>query len=670
MKLLDWILRRNALVAPAPAPAARREPGLKISLEALGLSNIAPAEPAPAPKGEFKRPDVAPFVIPADKQKALLAMDEAMSPVYAYVSEAYAGMGFLGYPYLAELSQRPEYRKMSDVIAKEMTRKWIKLEVKGDDDKGDKLEIIEKAMRKHRLRAKFRLAALQDGLFGRSQIYIDVKTPSGTLAWADTDELQSILVKSPAKIAKGSLVGFKVIDPVWTTPYLYNSDNPMRADFYKPTSWFVLGRQVHSSRLLNIVSREVPDLLKPSYNFGGMSLTQLTVPYVNNWLKTRQAVANLIDGFSVGVFKTNLQSILQGDPGDDVFARIDVFNRTRTNRGVFAVNKEDEEFGFENVPLSGLDALQNQSLEQLCVVPGIPLVKYTGITPSGLNATAEGEIRVFYDEMHSAQEAVFRDPLQQCLEVIQLDEFGEIDPDITFSFVPLWQMSEKELADVRKLDADTDAVLVDIGAVSPQEVRERVAADETNGYHSLDISDDDGDGLPDAVPGAPPPLEDDVAQDSTFREEDHPRDEGGKFGAGGGGSASPAVKLKGDELGDATSGKELRQKALDYAGRFIGQKFTNEATGNDIQVTKTGVKHTISGSGPDLLRTVPAIPDLIHSAKLVGSESDKTDDPNIKAVETYSAGLEMRGKRYEVVMTVKQYNDGRRYYDHGFMKGE
>lgn len=514
MKLLDWILRRNAPAASAPAPAARREPGMKISAEALGRSNIPPSEPAPAPKGEFKRPDVAPFVIPADKKDAMLAMDEAMNPVYAYVSEAYAGMGFIGYPYLAELSQRPEYRKMSDVIAKEMTRKWIKLEVKGDDDKADKLEIIEKAMRKHRLRAKFRLAALQDGLFGRSQIYIDVKTPSGMLAWADPDELKSILVKSPAKIAKGALVGFKVIDPVWTTPYLYNSDNPMRPDFYKPTSWFVLGRQVHSSRLLNIVSREVPDLLKPSYNFGGMSLTQLTIPYVNNWLKTRQAVANLIDGFSVPLFLTNMASILSGDSGDDVFSRVDVFNRMRTNRGTWAIDKDTEDFRFENVPLSGLDALQNQSLEQLCVVPGIPLVKYTGIAPSGLNATAEGEIRVFYDEMHSAQESVFRDPLQQCLEVIQLSEFGEIDPDITFSFVPLWQMSEKELAEVRKYDADTDAVLVELGAVSPVEVRKRIAAEETNGYHSLDVSDLDEDGAPDAVPVEPPPLEDEPLEDA------------------------------------------------------------------------------------------------------------------------------------------------------------
>lgn len=514
MKLFDWILRRTPATAPAAEPAARREPGMKISLEALGLANVPPAEPVSKPVGEFKRPAVAPFVIPDDKKQAMLAMDEAMSPVYAYVSEAYAGMGFIGYPYLAELSQRPEYRKMSDVIAKEMTRKWIKLEVKGEDDKADKLEVIEKAMRRHRLRAKFRLAALQDGLFGRSQIYIDVKMPSGMLAWADPDELKSILVKSPAKITKGALVGFKVIDPVWTTPYLYNSDNPMRPDFYKPTSWFVLGRQVHSSRLLNIVSREVPDLLKPSYNFGGMSMTQLAIPYVDNWLKTRQAVANLIDGFSVPLFATNMGAVLSGEPGSDVFSRVDLFNRMRTNRGAWAIDKDSEDFRFENVPLSGLDALQNQSLEQLSVVSGIPLVKLMGISPSGLNATADGEIRVFYDDMHSAQESVFRDPLQQCLEVIQLSEFGEIDPDITFSFVPLWQMSEKELAEVRKLDADTGAVLIESGAISPQEERERVAADETNGYHSLDLADDDGDGVPDPVPGAPPPLDDEPQDDA------------------------------------------------------------------------------------------------------------------------------------------------------------
>jgi hypothetical protein len=50
------------------------------------------------------------------------------------------GITFLGYAYLAELAQRPEYRMISETIATEMTRKWIEFTSTGaeGDDKADK----------------------------------------------------------------------------------------------------------------------------------------------------------------------------------------------------------------------------------------------------------------------------------------------------------------------------------------------------------------------------------------------------------------------------------------------------------------------------------------------------------------------------------------------------
>ena len=36
-----------------------------------------------------------------------------------------------------------------------------------------------------------------------------------------------------------------------------------------------MGRQVHTSRILTFIGRPVPDLLKPAYSFGGLSLVQL-----------------------------------------------------------------------------------------------------------------------------------------------------------------------------------------------------------------------------------------------------------------------------------------------------------------------------------------------------------------------------------------------------------
>ncbi|MEX3614247.1 MAG: DUF1073 domain-containing protein [Burkholderia gladioli] len=447
---------------------------------ALGKKEIAPYKPMPG-------------VVPADKQDAMLAMDAALQPIYAYASEAWQGMGFMGYPYLAELSQRPEYRKMSEVIAKEMTRKWIKLQSIGDDDKSEKIALLDKAIKKFDLRTHFREAAEQDGLFGRSQIYIDVNTPGGIPARADADELKTILVRSSAKISKGGLRGFKVIEPIWTTPYLYNSDEPMRPDFFKPQTWFVMGKEIHASRLLNFVSREVPDLLKPSYKFGGLSLTQIAIPYVENWLRTRQSVSDLISAFSIPVLKTVMEPVLQGDSGNNVFHRLDLFNKMRNNRGSWAIDKETEEFQLFNVPLSGLDKLQAQAQEQMSSVSSIPLIKLLGITPTGLNATAEDEIRVFYDWIHSLQESMFQQNLTRALEVIQLSEFGEIDPEISFKFEPLWQMDEEALSRIRKSDAEAGAAYIAAGVINPQEERERIADDEASGYHSLDVSDPAGD---------------------------------------------------------------------------------------------------------------------------------------------------------------------------------
>jgi phage-related protein (TIGR01555 family) len=451
----------------------------KISASALAESKRKPdsveIEPYAPPKG----------VIPANEVKTALAMD---STPYGYVNTVYADGHFKGYPYLAMLSQLPEYRKMSEVIAKEMTRKWIKLTSTGDDDKSEKLQLLEKALTKYKVKALFRKAAELDGFFGRGQIYIDVKKPSGEIASTDADELKTPLLRAKAKITKDALVGFKIVEPVWTYPSAYNSDNPLANDYYKPTSWYVMGKTVHSSRMIMFCSREVPDLLKASYNFGGISLSQLAEPYVNNWLRTRDSVGDLVHSFSMSGIKTNIADVLSGGGGEALFARAQLFNNMRDNRGLFLVDKDSEEFFQFNTPLSGLDALQAQAQEQMASVSSIPLVKLLGITPSGLNASADGEIRVFYDWIHSVQEAMFTDPLNLILEIIQLSEFGEVDADIGFEFNSLWQLSEDEQATVRKTDADTDAVLITAGVISPDDARERLISATDNYYHSLEAN--------------------------------------------------------------------------------------------------------------------------------------------------------------------------------------
>ncbi len=431
-------------------------------------------------------------VIPENIRGAVLAMDST-----PYGSPGYAGMttgqsGFPGYPYLAQLTQRPEFRKMVDVFAKEMTRKWISLTSVGEEDKSEKIAVLEQALKTYKVREVFKKAIETEGYFGRGQIYIEVRTPRGIAASTDPVELQTKLFRTNKKITRGSLVAFRSVEPMWTYPGTYNASDPLTADYYKPQSWYVMGKEVHDSRFLMFVSRPVPDVLKAAYNFGGLSLSQIAEPYVDNWIRTRDSVGDLVHSFSTSGIKTNLQSTLAGGSGDEVYARAQLFNLIRDIRGLMILDKDAEEFFQFNIPLSGLDTLQAQSQEHMCSVSGIPLVKFTGITPNGLNASSDGEIRVFYDDIHAEQEAVYRANLQQAIDIIQLSEFGEIDPDISFKFLPLMEMSEKEKSEIRKTEAETDDILVNnVGSLSPDESRERLASDPDSPYHSLELNNND-----------------------------------------------------------------------------------------------------------------------------------------------------------------------------------
>lgn len=493
MKLLSAIARRfgwgqGAVVAePAAKPAERRRKGIS---DAMLARSATP--PDAAKVNPFVIPQHPPGVVPRGAQ---MAMDDATGQAMqwaALAAEQYSeGLAFLGYPALAQLAQRPEYRKISETIATEMARKWIVIQASGDEDKTDKVAKITEAFKRLNVQEVFREAALQDGFFGRSHVYIDLGTSE------DREELQKPIGDghneiSKAKVAAGALKRLRNVEAVWCSTSNYNAMDPLAPDFYRPSAWYVQGKEIHASRLLTFVGRSVPDLLKPAYAFGGLSLSQMAKPYVDNWIRTRQSVSDLLHSFSTNGIKVNLVDQMNVDEGAELFKRVKFFTNMRDNKGVMVLDKGDggtdpaEEFFNVSTPLGTLDKLQAQAQEQICSVASIPLVKFTGITPSGLNASSDGEIRVFYDWIAAYQELLFTENLTRVLGFVQLSEFGEVDPSITFKYEPLWSLDEKGMAEVRKVEADTGAVLIASKVISPAEERQRIGNDPDTLYASLD----------------------------------------------------------------------------------------------------------------------------------------------------------------------------------------
>ena len=435
-----------------------------------------------------------------------LAMDDASAFSSGWAESTYSAnlsmFGGIGaavpMTVLAYWAQRPEYRKISDVPAVEMTRRWVKITAKGDaGSKQDRIDQIEAALRRYKVRDAFRDAIRYDGLLGRGHVLIDLGV--------EGDELTKPIGGSGdramlAKVRKGSLKGVRSVDPLWCYAKDYETRNPLSPDWYRPSTWWVMGQAIHATRLLTIVGREVPDILKPAYSFGGLSLTQLCEPYVERWLKTATNVSAMVYSFSTSVLKTNMGAELQGGSTSGGFSvvqpdvgsldgRVAAFNAYRTNFGTLVIDKESEDFANVSAPISGLSQIQGQAFEYVVAMAGQPMVKYASIQPSGLNASSDGEIRVWYDHCHAQQEDHLRDPLQVVLDVIQLSEFGNIDPDIGFAFEPLWAMSEKELAEVEKTEAETDQIRVDSGVLRPEEVRQGLADDPDSRYPGLDVDE-------------------------------------------------------------------------------------------------------------------------------------------------------------------------------------
>lgn len=485
----------TAITPVAVAQDAQESPArkMRISESAMWEANRHNA-PVFAPQDIYRRPDPMPGVFPDGMAMDICLPD--LDPMGAFAAQQlfHEGLGFVGYPYLAELSQRAEYRRIASIWAEHCTRKWVK--VVGDDDKAKK---IEAELDRLEVRARYREAIEKECFFGRMQLFLDFGD------WSNAAELATQLRLKPEKInEKRPLKRLGLVEPMWSYPGLYESVNPMAPDFYKPSQWFVSGMTVHASRLITMVGHEMPNMLKPVYAFGGVSLTQMCKPYVDNWLRTRQSVSDIVHSFSVMVLKTDMDQVLQGAPGDALFKRVDMFNKTRDNRGTFVIDKNVEEFENVAAPISGLNDLLSSSQEQMSSVSGIPLVFLLGVTPSGLNASSEGEIRVFYDSVAAYVEKVCGPGLRTILEVVQLSLFGEIDPAITFEVVPLWDMSDKDKADIRKSDAEAHATYLREGVVDAGEVRECLANDETSLYHGIDLSG--------AAPG-PPENEDEGEND-------------------------------------------------------------------------------------------------------------------------------------------------------------
>lgn len=405
---------------------------------------------------------------------------------------------------------------IAELPAREMVREWITLHIddSAEDERGgemeDRMVVAKKALEK-----------MND--LGAKEAMFEAETWSrvfgGSLLFLGVDDGQQDLSEPLNENAIRSFDFIKVFDRFEVANLEYDQ-NPASPTFGEPTlynlqpigsrGWGPQGvTTIHASRFIRI-DGVLTSRRRKSFNNGWSDsvytrLEEVLRDYGIAW----GSVAHLIQDFAQAVIKMQgLAAAISSDNDGYVLDRLQAMDMCRSVSRAIPLDTEEEDFMRVQTPIAGLPELMDRFAYRLAAAARMPVTLLMGMSPSGLNATGESDITLFYDQIKAQQEAKHRKPITRLLELVFASADGPPEPKHwSIEFNPLWQMSDKEEAEIRKMQADTDSLYIDRGVLSEKEVAmSRFGGDAYSTDTVLDMEmREEEDELDDAAQNEPPP---------------------------------------------------------------------------------------------------------------------------------------------------------------------
>ena len=168
------------------------------------------------------------------------------------------------------------------------------------------------------------------------------------------------------------------------------------------------------------------------------------------------------------------------------------------NFGVKTIG-EDEEYDQKDTALADVDTVTMQQYQLVASAANVPAIKLLGTSPKGFESTGQYEEASYHEELESIQ-AHHLTPLierhhQLLIRSVICPKHGVAPFSTTVVWAELDSMTAVEQAELNKKKAEGDKVLLEVGAIDADEVRDRLIVDPDSGYSGL-------------VAGAPEPAKD------------------------------------------------------------------------------------------------------------------------------------------------------------------
>lgn len=414
--------------------------------------------------------------------------------------EYFAQQGFIGWQTAAMLSQHWLIQKACAMPSQDAIRNGWELKI--DDDIDPKVyTAIKRADRRYKIKRNAREYVTNGRVFGIRHCMFLV------------DGIDYSAPFNPDGIKPGSYRGMTQIDPYWVTPMLDGraAADPAAPDFYTPTWWMVNGKRVHRSHMAIMINGdELPDILKPSYLYGGVSVPQKVYERVYAAEKTANEAPMLAMSKRLTVL---------GMDSSQALANINKFCGKmadwlgyQNSFGVKVIDKETEEISQYDTNLTGLDETIMTQFQLVAAAADVPATKLMGTSPKGFGASGEYESESYHEYLESIQEHDLLPMLEGHYVRLMRSEIMPKYPEVKDAFVdiifnPNNSLTAEEQANINKTKADTDAVLANAGAIDGFDIRQRIINDRDSGYTGIEDIVPDGPGDREAQQEAEAALE-------------------------------------------------------------------------------------------------------------------------------------------------------------------
>ena len=387
-------------------------------------------------------------------------------------------------------------KRIVDIVAEQSTRKGFKVLFGGEGAAAEEVAGIEQVVEDLYILENLGLASKNARLFGGSVILLYIDDGRSADQPVDFRNIRSV-------------EGMEVLDR-WQIAPMINEDSLYdysKATYYQIISGDLIRQpqlvKIHKDRILRFDGEWLPYRIRQR-NYGwGMSTLQSVYDSFRFYSTGISSAATLLTEFDIFVHKLRgLSSMLAAGKEKDVRDRLVLNDMSKSIYRGYAIDAEKEELEFISRNFGGVGEILEKLRIDIIGASQIPHTILFGESPGGLGSTGRSEERDFAKHLGDYQSTHYKRSLQHLMKIIMLSKDGPTNGRLPESwrikFNDLFELNEREKADVRARVAAVDGRYIQLGVLHPKEVADaRYGGSEWSMELTLDPS------LPRELPQAP-----------------------------------------------------------------------------------------------------------------------------------------------------------------------